>query len=100
MVEILDQLKAGPLEEAIEKRYEAKKELDAIEVEIDKIEVSLKQVIGANAGIITPSYKITWASQSRKIADADKMKTDGIFEQYSKLVNSRTFRVSKNKVTK
>lgn len=68
-----------------------------IETEIDEIEAKLKQQLTSSDTGETKFYRFTWKTQQRVYADSEKLKQDGIFDQYSKTSTSRVLRVTKKK---
>lgn len=93
IIQIDDQEKEDEINSALEHRLEVMKEITDAENEKSLIDAGLMQIIGESAGIQTKKFKITWSNVSRKVADVEAMKKDGIFDQYAKLSVSRTFRV-------
>lgn len=97
IVKIEAKEQADEMNTALEHRLEVMKEISAAEEEKAKIDAGIKLVIGNAAGVETDKFKVTWLNSTRTIADPDAMKKAGIFEQYSKTVASRTFRVAAQK---
>lgn len=68
------------------------------EEEIEKIEVQIKEKIGANEIVETGEFRVSWKTQKRKSVDSNRLKEDGLYEKYSKESESRVFRATdKNK---
>lgn len=65
--------------------------------EIETIENELKALIGDKQGIITNKYRVTWKEITKEIPDSEKLKADGIFENYSKISSYRQLKVNKRK---
>lgn len=97
LVQIDDPEKCDDLDTAVERRLELKKEISAIEDELDALEAGLKQIVGDAPGVETRRYKVTWSPQSSRRADPEAMKKAGVFDLYSKVTNSRVLRVSARK---
>ena len=65
--------------------------------EIKKIKNELTAIIGDKQGILTNKYKVTWKEITKEYPDSEKLKTDGIFENYSKITTYRQMRIDKRK---
>lgn len=96
-VTITDKEAAQDINDALEKRLETSREIDAAMKEKDEIDSKLKQIIGENEGIETDRFRISWKLQARKTVDLELLKKDEVYDKYSKLSTTRVFRVSANK---
>lgn len=81
----------------IEERQGGLEQLKLVQEEVDKLGNQIKQALGEAAYGQTNRYQVSWKSQSRTMADSDKMKDDGIFEKYSK---TSVFKVLRTKQLK
>lgn len=96
-VKITDKAATNDVNDALEKRQEVSREIDAAIKEKETIDAKLKQIVGENAGIETERFKVSWKQQSSQRADVELMREKGVFDQYSKLTSTRVLRVSAKK---
>ena len=74
---------------------ETKMHIDTLMETKDDVEAKLKQVIGSSLGIKTSKYVVTWKEQKRSSVDTEKMKTNGVYDEYKKESSTRVLRVRK-----
>lgn len=100
-VQKLEGLEAEKLEALIEQRSAGNEQIKEITKEIDQIEASIKQMIGEDSEAETPKYRVTWKQITQKRVDSEKLKQDGLAEQYTKETSFRSMRCyDKNKKKK
>lgn len=75
-----------------------KKEKKSIEKQIEEYQNYFKLALKQNSQGFTKDYEVNWKSQKRSIVDTEKLKQDGIYEDYVKETNSRVFTIKKAKV--
>lgn len=93
-VELTDEL-AKELDVLVEDRSGAVESRNHLNEEMDKIEARLKQILAEAEVIETENSYVTWKSQSRTSIDTDKLKTDGLYDTYKKVSQSRTLRTKR-----
>ncbi len=93
----MDPAKREYINSALEHRAEVSREIEEAISEKEKIDASLKQIIAENEGISTDRFTVTWKNVARSSVDTEKLKADGLYEQYSKKSETRTIRVSARK---
>lgn len=78
----------------MERYWEIEELLDKLDREQEEIKNRIKAEMKDNSTAIVGNYKITWkTSKPRATVDTDKLKRDGLFDQYKKLSKpSRVFR--------
>jgi len=84
-------------EVAIARRQELSGQIDALKEEKELIEVQLKEVIANNAGIRTERYSVLWSQAKKTSVDTEKMKADGIYDQYAVKGETRRLTIKLNK---
>lgn len=82
---------------AIAQRQELSMHIGRMEEEKELLEVKLKDIIGDNLGIKTSEYIVKWTPTSQRKVDTDKLKSSGLYDQYSKKIEFRKLSVNKNK---
>lgn len=87
--ELIDQL--------VEERAGGVEQKKLVEAELERIDSQIKQKIADSAGVETTHNRVTWKNQKRVSADTEKLKKDGLFEQYSKVSEFRVLNQSKIK---
>ena len=92
LIEAVDDLNT-----AIARRQELSMHIKNMEEEKSDVENKIKQVIGDNFGLKTNQYVVTWKPQSRITLDLDKIKSDGIYDKYTKSSSTRTLNIKLNK---
>lgn len=66
--------------------------------EVEEIKTELKSIIKDKQGIITPAYKITWKTQTRKNLDTKRLWAEiSNIDDFAKISNSRVLRIAKIK---
>lgn len=63
----------------------------------DEIEARVKASIEGFAGVFTPEYTIKWTPIITRRVDAEKMKNEGIYDNYVYITKSRKLTIKKNK---
>jgi putative phage-type endonuclease len=86
---------AVTLDEALAQLQELKMHAKEIDTEKGEIEVKIKDIIKEASGIQTSKYKVTWKSQTSTKVDTQKLKDDGIYEEYSTQSSFRVLRITK-----
>lgn len=71
--------------------------IKSIENEKENIEAKIKQAIGENKGLTTSGYKVSWTPQTYTRVDTNKMKEEGIYDNYKTSRPTRVMRVTKRK---
>lgn len=82
------------LNNLIEERQGGLEAVELAKAEVDALSNQIKQTLGEAAYANTGSYSISHKVQSRTGADVEKLKADGIFDQYKK---TSTFKVLRTK---
>lgn len=85
------------LETLLRDMEEAKHQVDWKQVEVDASEARIKQILGEASKIETLSWNVSWKTQERKVADVARLKSDGVFEKYSRTLESRVLRAEAKK---
>lgn len=85
------------IEERVAYLQELKMHIKEQQEEQKKIETELKNIIKENLGVKTASYVVTWKEQTSKRVDTQRLKDDGIYEQYLTESSTRVLRITKNK---
>lgn len=91
--EILIETTGSDMNEKIAYFQETKMHIAQMMEEKKEVEAEIKQAIGDCLGIKTDKYIVKWLPQSRRNADVEKLKHDGIYEQYSKVSHLRALKV-------
>ena len=78
-------------------RQELKMHIDKMKDEVADIDAAIKQSIGDNLGLSTSKYVVKWNPQVRSSVDTDAMKTDGIYDAYTKQKKLRVLRITNRK---
>lgn len=84
------------LNTAIGRRQELSMHIDQMKEEKEEIENKIKAVIGKNIGVKTESYLATWKPQSRRTVDTAALKTDLIYDKYTKESTTRVLLIKRN----
>jgi len=84
----------------IQERLGGLEAIDSAKEEVSKIEAQIKQKLGEASCGVTGQYKITWNNVTRTDPDRDKMKADGIWDNYIKQSSFRQFRTTGRKEKK
>lgn len=87
------------LDNLIEERAGGIEQKKLVEAEIERIEAQIKQKIGEREGVSTGRYVVTWKNQKRVSADTEKLKSVGLFDEYSKVTEFRSLKATAVKVT-
>ncbi len=86
---------AERLNALVEERQGGIEAIDLAKKEVESISNQIKQVLGEKVFAETGTYGISHKEQGRTLADADKMKEDGIFEKYAKTTKFKVLRTRK-----
>jgi hypothetical protein len=68
-----------------------------IKKELEDREVKLKQKIGEAEGVDTPGFKVLWKSQAKTTMNWNKLKEDGVYDQYVIRGTTRVLRINRKK---
>ena len=85
------------VEKLLDERAVGKGTLDETERKVDAAEARVKQILGESSSAETGRWSVSWRSQARKVADSAKMKAAGVFEEYSRTLESRVLRATERK---
>ncbi|MEI7474711.1 MAG: YqaJ viral recombinase family protein [bacterium] len=85
------------IEDKVAYLQELKMHIKSMQDEQKEIETELKNIINENMGVKTPNYVVTWKEQTSKRVDTQRLKDDGIYEQYLSESSTRVLRIAKNK---
>lgn len=88
---------AKTIDELMEERMALKRTVDEALKQVESLENHVKELMQEASVLKTGNYSITWKGQVKRSLDTDKIKADGLYDQYSKESVSRVFRVSKAK---
>ena len=99
--EVTDDLVEGGEEEDewVAFLQETKMHIAEMTKEKKDVEAAVKQKIGDALGMVTDKYKVTYKQTTTRRVDTDKIKAEGLFDQYSKESSSRRMNVKLNKIT-
>lgn len=93
-----DEILENPeLEERVAYLQELKMHVKEMQGEQKAIETEIKNLINENMGVKTPKYVVTWKEQTSKRVNTQKLKDDGLYEQYLTESSTRVLRITKNK---
>ena len=81
----------------VDERLGGKEQLRLVEEEIERVENRIKQILGESSVAETGQYKVTWKNQARTAVDTEGLKTDGLYEKYSKTTQLRVLRTTSKK---
>lgn len=81
----------------VAQRQELNMHKTEIDKEIKELDAQIKDVIKENQGVKTQKYKVTWKNQIKNSVDTEKLKADGIYENYLKETSYRVLRITNNK---
>ena len=87
--------RAQELNEFVQRRTDLIQVVKGTQERLDEIEAKIKQHLGSAGAGETDQFKFSWKSQSRTSVDAEKLKAEGLFEQYSKTASFRVLRTQR-----
>lgn len=84
--------KALLLDELCESRAGGIESIKHAEEELDRIESQIKQILGEASSVEADRYSASWKNQTRSGVDIERMKADGVYEQYKKVTATRVLK--------
>jgi putative phage-type endonuclease len=88
----LDENRQKELDDLIEARFGGLEQKKLIEEEVDKLSNQIRMILGEAEACHTSRFAVTWKNQARSSVDTEKLKSDGLYEKYSKATSSRILR--------